>query len=90
MSALADIPDGVYHGSVRVFPVLARVEVTVAGGRITGFKILRHFNGKGKAAEALAAQVVEKQTIELEGISGATHSSRTILKAGENALRAGL
>ncbi len=90
MPDLARIEDGDYRGSAKVFPVLAQVEVTVAGGRIAGFTILKHRTGRGKAAEALAARVVEKQTIELDSVSGATFSSKAILKAGENALRSGI
>ena len=90
MPELSKIPDGVYRGSAKVLPVIARVEVTVTGGRITGFRILRHLTGQGRAAEVLAEQVVEKQTIEIDAVSGATYSSKVILKAGENALRAGL
>jgi uncharacterized protein with FMN-binding domain len=90
MPDLSNIPDGVYRGSAKVLPVIARVEVTVTGGRITGFRILRHLTGKGQSAETLAEKVVEKQTIELDTVSGATYSSKVILKAGENALRSGL
>lgn len=90
MPELSKIPDGVYRGSAKVLPVIARVEVTVTGGRITGFRILRHLTGQGRAAEVLTEQVVEKQTIEIDAVSGATYSSKVILKAGENALRAGL
>jgi len=39
---------------------------------------------------AMILVVVENQTIELDAISGATYSSKVILKAGENALRSGL
>jgi uncharacterized protein with FMN-binding domain len=90
MPELAQIGDGVYAGEAKKFPVLARVEVTVDGGRITTFEILKHRNGRGRAAEALAGRVVEAQTIEIDAVSGATYSSMVILKAGENALRSGL
>lgn len=90
MPDLDKIGDGVYAGGAKRFPVLARVEVTVAGGRITAFQILRHRSGRGQAAEALAPRVVAEQTIELDAVSGATYSSTVILKAGENALRSGL
>jgi uncharacterized protein with FMN-binding domain len=42
------------------------------------------------AAEVLADEVVARQTIEIDAVSGATYSSMAILKAGENALRSGL
>ncbi len=90
MPDLSVVADGLYRGSARLLPVFARAEVTVAGGRITDFAILRHFNGQGKPAEALAPRVVERQTIELDAVAGATISSKVILKAGENALRSGL
>jgi uncharacterized protein with FMN-binding domain len=90
MPDLAAIDDGVYRGEARRFPVLVRVEVTVAGGRITAFEILKHRNGRGRAAEVLAAEVVARQTVEIDAVSGATYSSMVILKAGENALRSGL
>jgi uncharacterized protein with FMN-binding domain len=90
MPSMSAIPDGAYRGTAKVFPVLVAVEVTVSGGRITEFTILKHRHGRGKAAEALAAQVVARQSIELDAVSGATISSRAILKAGENALRSAL
>lgn len=90
MPELSKIDDGVYRGSAKDFPVLASVEVTVTSGRIAGFTILKHRTGRGKAAEASGAQVVEKQTIEIDAVSSATFSSKVILKAGENALCSGL
>lgn len=90
MPDLTGIADGVYRGEAKQFPVLVRVEVTVSGGRITAFEILKHRSGRGRPAEALAAEVVARQTIEIDAVSGATYSSMVILKAGENALRSGL
>ncbi len=90
MPDLAKIPDGTYRGSATVFPVAATVEVTVQDHRITGYRIVQHTTGKGQAAEALAGQVVEKQTVQLDAVSGATYSSKAILKAGENALSSAL
>jgi major membrane immunogen (membrane-anchored lipoprotein) len=40
-----------------------------------------------RAAEVLAERVVELQTIQLDAVTGATYSSKAILKAGEKALR---
>jgi uncharacterized protein with FMN-binding domain len=90
MPDLAGIADGVYQGEAKQFPVLVQVEVTVAGGKITAFEILKHRNGRGRSAEVLADEVVARQTIEIDAVSGATYSSMAILKAGENALRSGL
>lgn len=90
MPDLMSVADGIYRGTARVPPVIARVEVSVSGGRISGFKVLQHLTGQGQAAEALADRVVEKQTIELDAVTGATYSSKAILKAGEKALCRGL
>jgi uncharacterized protein with FMN-binding domain len=90
MPDLAKIPDGTYTGEAKQFPVQVKVEVTVVTGKITGFKILKHRSGRGRAAESLAGRVVEQQTIEIDAVTGATYSSMVILKAGENALRSGL
>jgi uncharacterized protein with FMN-binding domain len=90
MPELAAVADGTYRGTASVPPVIARVEVSVTNATITSFRVLRHLTGQGQAAEALAEKVVEEQTIELDAVSGATYSSKAILKAGEKALRRGL
>ena len=84
---LAAIPDGTYSGEAQVFVVSARVEVTMKGGAIEAFVITKHFSSKfGKPAEVLAQRVVEKQSLELDAVSGATLSSKAILGAGKSAL----
>lgn len=84
---LSEIEDGVYYGSYTVLPVSAEVKVTVNNHIITEVEIIKHMNGQGKGAEALAEKVVEEQTLQLDVISGATYSSKVILKAIENALK---
>lgn len=90
MPELSAVADGVYRGTASVPPVIARVKVSIENGRITDFTILRHLTGQGQAAEALADRIVERQSIELDAVSGATISSKAILKAGEKALHRGL
>ena len=90
MPELSSVADGVYRATASVPPVIARVEVSVGDGRITDFRIRRHLTGQGRAAEALAEQVVQMQTIQLDAVTGATYSSKAILKAGEKALRRGI
>lgn len=84
---LSKIPDGTYTGSYEVFPVSAEVKVTVAGHKITGIELVKHRNGQGKGAEVIPGKVVEAQTLQVDIVSGATYSSKVILKAIENALR---
>lgn len=85
---ISRLADGTYTGSYQSFPVEAVVEVTVSNHKITKIGLIKHVNGQGKGAEVLPAKVVESQTLEVDCVSGATYSSKVILKAIENALTA--
>jgi len=86
---LANVGDGTYLGSYKLFPVEVEVKVTVKDKKITGIELIKHDNGQGQPAEALLSKVIETQSLELDVISGATQSSKVILKAVENALSSG-
>jgi len=81
------LADGDYPGAYKAFPVEVELVARVRGGRIAGIDLIKHSNGKGKAAESLLPLVVEKQDIGLDAVSGATYSSKVILKAIEDALK---
>ncbi|WP_265442817.1 FMN-binding protein [Acetivibrio straminisolvens] len=83
---LSTLKDGVYKGSFDAILVAADVTVTVEGSKIKSIKIEKHRNEKGKSAEAITDRVIAEQSIEVDTISGATNSSKVILKAIENAL----
>lgn len=83
---LSKIKDGVYEGSYNAFPVSAVVKVTISNHTIAGIDIVKHTNGQGGDAEILPDKVVEAQSLEVDFISGATYSSKVILKAIEDAL----
>ncbi|MHC1696286.1 MAG: FMN-binding protein [Eubacteriales bacterium] len=83
---LTKIPDGKYTGSYETFPVAATVEVTVKDHVITAIDIIKHDNGQGKAAEYIIYDVIKTGSLQVDAISGATYSSKVILKAIENAL----
>jgi uncharacterized protein with FMN-binding domain len=83
---LTALADGIYEGEEKVGPVEAKVRIEMASARIESFTILEHGTLLGKKAEILAQLVVEKQSLELDTVSGATVSSKAILKAGQNAL----
>lgn len=83
---LSAIPDGTYNGSYTCLPVSAKVAVTVRDHRITDIELIRHINGQGSAAEALPDRVVEAQSLKVDTVTGATYSSKVILKAIEDAL----
>ena len=83
---LTKVEDGVYEGSCKVFPVAAEVKVTINNHKITDIELVKHDNGKGGPAEIIPSKVVEAQTLEVDIVSHATHSSKVILKAIENAI----
>lgn len=83
---LTKVEDGVYKGSYKVFPVAAEVKVTIKNHKMYGIELIKHDNGQGAGAEILPDKVVEAQTLDVDVVSGATYSSKVILKAIENAL----
>lgn len=82
-----NIPDGVYIGEYDVNFIYAKVEVDVSGGKIIDVRILEHRQERGKAAEAVANEIVDEQRIDVDTVSGATNSSIVIKKAVEVALK---
>lgn len=83
------LSDGTYLGSCDNGLVQVQVEVTLKNHSIVDICIVRHQNGMGRAAEAIVDHVMERQSVEVDAVTGATMSSQTILKAIENALSGG-
>jgi uncharacterized protein with FMN-binding domain len=83
---LTQIEDGKYIGRYEVFPVAVEVEVAILDHKISKIKIIEHENGQGGPAEVIIDKVIEKQSLEVDVIAGATYSSKVILKAIEDAL----
>ena len=73
-------------GEYAIAPVYAKVSVTICDHSITQIILLEHDNGLGSAAEAIVNDVIREQSLEVDAISGATVSSKCILKAIENAV----
>lgn len=87
---LSKIPDGKYEGSSSIFPVSVKLEVSVKNHKITDIKIIKHDNARGAKAEILTQKVIMAQSLNVDVISGATTSSKAILKAIEIALNSGI
>ena len=83
---LSTLKDGIYEGSFEAGIVSASVRVEVSGHEVKSVEIVKHNHGRGKAAEAITNSVVEKQSVQIDVVSGATYSSKVILKAIENAI----
>lgn len=83
------INDGVYRGnySLSGTPVRVTLDVIIQNQTIIGINIINHVCSPiGKKAERIIETVIERQSLEVDAISGATGSSIAILKAIENAL----
>ena len=83
---LAAIADGTYFGDCDVRIVSAKVKVTVKNHNITEIELLEHNNGRGGAAEVVPDEVIRAQRVDVDAVSGATTSSKVILKAIADAL----
>ncbi|HHV94955.1 MAG TPA: FMN-binding protein [Clostridiaceae bacterium] len=83
---LSQLENGSYTGSYKTGLVSAKVKVKVNDHKIIEVELLEHNNGKGAPAEIIPDKVVEAQTLNVDTVSGATYSSKVILKAIENAL----
>ena len=82
--------DGTYRGSYDLSgtPVKVTLDVTVQRGTISEITIIEHFCSPiGKKAEKIVERIIEAQSLGIDAISGATASSKAILKAVEDALR---
>lgn len=86
---IATIRDGVYTGSADNGLVKASVSVEVSNGTLLNISILEHEHLLGKKAEKITGSIIAQQSLEVDTITSATHSSKTLLKAVENALRKG-
>ena len=83
---LTDINDGIYIGEYNLSPVKVIAEVHVKSHQIYKINILEHQNGFGEKAEEITGDIIEKQDLDVDLVSGATVSSKAILKAVDNAL----
>jgi uncharacterized protein with FMN-binding domain len=83
---LSQIPDDTYNGAYSAFPISVEVAVTVENHAITKIDLIKHRNGQGGGAEVIPEKVIESQSLQIDAVSGATYSSKVILKAIEDAL----
>ena len=90
LPSLVGKPDGTYRGEYSLIPTptAAIVDVTVQSEKLVKIDIIQHKASEiGKKAEIIIPQIIEKQSLDIDAVSGATASSKTLLKAVENALR---
>jgi uncharacterized protein with FMN-binding domain len=84
---LNEIADGKYTGEFSYNKTLCKVEVTVSDHRIEAINILENGTTEyAKKAEAVIDKVIDEQKTNVDEISGATTTSKALLKAVESAL----
>lgn len=83
---LSNVRDGSYRGSFDAIFVGAEVVVQVKNHTIESIDLVKHKNERGAKAEAIVDKIISEQSVAVDVISGATNSSKVILKAVENAL----
>ncbi len=83
---MSAVSDGTYKGEYHVFPISAKVLITVKDHTIIKIDLIKHITGQGGAADAIPGKVVEAQSLRVDAVSGATYSSKVILLAIRDAL----
>ena len=84
---LSNIPEGLYKGDYSYGGFKYEVEVVVNEHKIETINVLKNRNtSHAKNAEGVIEKVVKTQTVNVDAVSGATTTSKALLKAIENAL----
>lgn len=86
---IASVADGTYTGAGDGLMGPIQVSVTVAGGKVTQVKVLSHSETAGIADPAISGvprAIVEKQSVKVDAVSGATYTSKGIMEAVKKAL----
>ncbi len=84
-----DLEDGTYEGTGKGFGEDIKVEVEVKDGKVASIEILEHNETpdiSDPALEETPEAIIEAQSIEVDGVSGATVTSDGIKKAVMDAL----
>ncbi len=82
------LKDGTYEGSASSWPNSVTVKVTIADGKIAKIEFLSHYSSWiGKKAEGpIPQRIIEKQSTNVDAVTGATNSSRVIMNAVQDAV----
>ena len=80
--------DGTYYGTGKGFAGTMKVKVDISGGKIASISIVSTKDGDSyvKSASSLLDTIVEKQSTNVDTVSGATFSSCGIIAAVRSAL----
>ncbi len=81
--------DGTYKGTGEGYKGPIEIELVVEEGKISDMKVLSHEETEGigdSAFEGIKEQLLEKQSAELDAVSGATGTSNGLIEAINEAL----
>lgn len=87
---LATVADGVYTASFGKQVLSTELAVTVANGRIIAIQVLAPSQGLGKPGTQIVESVLAAQSLNVDIVTGASATSKLVLRAVEEALRQGL
>lgn len=88
MPDLSEKADGVYRGNYKITPVKVTLDVIVQDNKITGIDIIEHFSSPiGRNAEKIVDRIIQRQSLDVDVVTGASISSKAIMGAVENALQ---
>jgi len=82
---LKTIEDGIYEGFYDTYLINAKVSVEIEDHKIVNIKLVEHKHDRA-SGEPMIQRVLNKQSLEVDMITGATNSCKTVLKAIEIAL----
>lgn len=83
---LAQIDDGIYAGEFGEFLTSVKLEVTVEDHQITNIEIVEQRASPNHEALEVLDRIIEAQSPNVDVVSGATGSSKSIMLAVQNAL----
>ena len=87
---LSQVKDGDYSGDYAYGGFNYEVKVSVANHQIKGIAIIKNrTTSHAKMAEGVVKRILEQQENDVDAVSGATTTSKALLKATENALAKG-
>ncbi len=85
---LSRVSDSVYNGEHPYFGLVCKVEVEVKNNRIVNIKVDEDRSSEYvDKAKMVTQNVLLEQSLDVDTITGATFTSKAILKAVENALK---
>jgi uncharacterized protein with FMN-binding domain len=84
---MAKISDGTYTGNYDCYRWSNKVEVTVKNHQITDIVPIKVPSGRDALVKALTQKILNKQSPDVDAVSGATASSKGFQKAVELALK---